>query len=179
MCASSYYIFHTHCDSSSCTRHIFSLVLVLGNILCRQIVLHLEWRNLDLVWELYCELSSTQLELQLGGKTSDHLLALCTIAVCNRQQYTNPRLSAFMIKLQYHLLPLKLGLRSDKVQSTKSTPPIHLLYALIAWGCDTFTLPLPRYHRFTFPTGSTLTILLPIVATLCCPIESVQSDHLM
>ena len=98
---------------------------------------------------------------------------------CNRQQYTNPRLSAFMIKLQYHLLPLKLGLRSDKVQSTKSTPPIHLLYALIAWGCDTFTLPLPRYHRFTFPTGSTLTILLPIVATLCCPIESVQSDHLM
>ena len=28
----------------------------------------------------------------------------------NRQQYTIPRLSIFMIKLQYHFLPLKLGL---------------------------------------------------------------------
>ena len=54
------------------------------------------------------------------------------------------------------ILPLKLGLRS----------PIHLLHALMTWGCDTFTLPLPRFHHFTFPTGSTLTPLLPIVTTL-------------
>ena len=71
-----------------------------------------------------------------------------------------------MIKLQYHFLPLKLGVRSDKARSTKSTPPIHLLYALMAWGCDTLKLPLSRFHRFTFPTGSTLTALLPIVTTL-------------
>ena len=85
---------------------------------------------------------------------------------CNRQQYTNPRSSAFMIKLHYHFLPLKLGLRSDKARSTKSTPPIHLLYALMAWGCDTFTLPLPHFHCFTFPTGSALTASLPIVTLL-------------
>ena len=85
---------------------------------------------------------------------------------CNRQQYTNPRLSAFMIKLQYHFLPLKLGLRSDKAKSTSPTQAIDLLYALMTWGCDTFTLPLPRFHRFTFPTGSTLTPLLRIVTTL-------------
>ena len=85
---------------------------------------------------------------------------------CNCQQYIYPRLSAFMIKLQYHFLPLKLSLRSDKARSTKSVPPIYLLYALTAWGCDTFTLPSPRFHRFTFPTGSTLTALLPIVTTL-------------
>ena len=85
---------------------------------------------------------------------------------CNCQQYTNPRLSTFMIKLQYHFLPLKLGFRSDKAQSTKSTPPIHLLYALMAWGCNMFTLPLPHLHHFTFPTGSTLTALLPTDTTL-------------
>ena len=143
-------------------------------------LLHLEWRNLDLVWELYCELSSTQLELQLGGKTSDHLLALCTIAVRNRQQYTNPRLSAFMIKLQYHFLPLKLGLRSDKARSTKSLPPIHLMYVLMAWGCDAFTLPLPRFYCFTFPIGSTFTALLPIVTTLLFhQISSIWSPNVM
>ena len=84
----------------------------------------------------------------------------------NRQQYTNPGLSVFMINLQYHFLPIKLSLRSEKAPSTKRTPPIHLLYALMAWGCNTFTLPLPRFHYFTFPTGSTLTSLLPIIATL-------------
>ena len=50
--------------------------------------------------------------------------------------------------------------------TTLSTPSIHWLYALMAWGCDTFTLLLPCFHRFTFPTGSTLTALLPIVITL-------------
>ena len=85
---------------------------------------------------------------------------------CNCQRYTNPRLSTFMIKLQYHFLPLKLGFRSDKAQSTKSTPPIHLLYALMASGCNTITLPLPHLHCFTFPTGSTLTALLPTDTTL-------------
>ena len=84
----------------------------------------------------------------------------------NRQQCTIPRLSVFMIKFQYHFLPLKLGLRSDKARSTKSTPPINLLHALMAWGCDTFTLPLPCFHRFTFTTGSTLTALLPIITKL-------------
>ena len=99
---------------------------------------------------------------------------------CNRQQYTNPRLTAFMIKLQYHFLPLKLGLTSDKARSTKSTPPIHLLYALMAWGCDTFTLPLPRFHRYLFPTGSTLTALLPTVTTLLSfhRISSIRSPDL-
>ena len=72
---------HTLRQLFSSTRHIFSLVLVLGNVLWRQIVHHLEWQNLDLVWELYYKLSSTQLELQLGRKTSDHLLTLCTIGV--------------------------------------------------------------------------------------------------
>ena len=71
-----------------------------------------------------------------------------------------------MIKLQYHFLPLKLGLRSDKAKSTSPTQAIDLLYALMTWGCDTFTLSLPRFHHFTFPTGSTLTPLLPIVTTL-------------
>ena len=85
---------------------------------------------------------------------------------CNHQQYANPRMSAFIIKLQYHFLPLKMGLRSGKVQFTKSRPPIHFLYALMARGCDTFTLPLPHFHRFMFSTDSTLTALLPIVTTL-------------
>ena len=100
---------------------------------------------------------------------------------CNHQKYTNPRLSAFMIKLQYHFLPIKLGLRSDKAWSTKSMPPIHLLHVLMAWGCNTFTLPLPRFYCFTFPIGSTFTGLLPIVTTLLLFhwISSIWSPNVM
>ena len=65
---------------------------------------------------------------------------------CNRQQYTNPRLSAFIIKLQYHFLPVKLCLRSDKAWSTKSMPPIHLLYALRLWYVDTFLALFPLFY---------------------------------
>ena len=36
----------------------------------------------------------------------------------------------------------------------------------MAWSWETFTLPLPRFHHFTFPTDSTLTALLTIVTTL-------------
>ena len=78
---------------------------------------------------------------------------------CSRQKYENPRLSAFMIKLQYHFLPLRLNLLNQRL-------PCICCMLWWQWGCDTFTLPLPCFQRFPFPTGTTLTVWLPIVTTL-------------
>ena len=82
---------------------------------------------MDLVWELYCELSSTQLELQLGGKTSNRLLALCTIGVI-----AESKIECIYNQVRVPLFAIKIDLRSDKARSTKSMPPIQLLYALMA-----------------------------------------------
>ena len=98
---------------------------------------------------------------------------------CNHQKYTNPRLSAFMIELQYHFLPLKYGLRSDKRHD--------LLNQCLPYICCMFW-----WHkvviRLHFPC--LVSIALHFLSAQhsqhcyqsllhCCSIESVQSDHLM
>ena len=63
---------------------------------------------------------------------------------CSSQLYTNAILMAFMTNGQYLFFPRVTGLKSDNAQSSRSTPPIPILYAAITAGCRIF------YFFFSF-----------------------------